>query len=489
MRSFISLLSGVVILLSFSASTGAGTKPQYPEMMFIIDASGSMWNKTETETRIEAAKQVMNEIIPAIPAEVRIGLTAYGHNRKGDCKDIETLIPSGSDDRNGLLQKVMALSPKGMTPMAAAIQNVADQLRNKETETTIVLVSDGEETCHDSPCAAVKDLKDSGIKFILHVVGFDVDRKQKEQLSCMAKAGGGQYFGAADSSSLLAAFKTVEKEVVKKVAFEKAKTTIKKKSTGLGKLKIVIPEQGLRSLNAIKIIRKKDNKVSRTIKNVKDSGTYPFPAGSYELVAGFGNSNYQPDSEVSYGIYEIHGGETTEIKLGILRINISEPLERIPAHRLTITKTDDSDFNITLIAKSGNAYYFYKPKPLVAGSYHFSIYPEMSRDNTPKAPLFVSETCTVPEAGEFVVTMDTGIKVKEAQDSTVIGWQLQTIGGGKTILHIQKEGNGWALWRPYIVNPGSYQLSVILKGMDEPLLVSDELIIAKGELLEFDTGL
>ena len=49
--------------------------------------------------------------------------------------------------------------------------------------------------------------------------------------------------------------------MVKKVAFEKAKTTTKKKSTGLGKLKIVIPEQGLRSLNAIKIIRKKDNKV------------------------------------------------------------------------------------------------------------------------------------------------------------------------------------------------------------------------------------
>ncbi|MEA3348105.1 MAG: hypothetical protein U9Q39_03490, partial [Pseudomonadota bacterium] len=119
----------------------------------------------------------------------------------------------------------------------------------------------------------------------------------------------------------------------------------------------------------------------------------------------------------------------------------------------------------------------------------FAVYPEMSRDKTPKAPLYVSDTCTIPEAGEYVVTIDTGIKVNQAQDSTVIGWQLQTIGGEKTILNIQKKGNGWALWRPYIVNPGSYQLSVILQGMDEPLLVSDELIIAKGELLEFDTGL
>ena len=489
MRSFISLLSTVVIFLSLFTSTGAQAKAQYPEMMFIIDASGSMWSKTGSQSRMDAAKQVMNEIIPSIPAEVRVGLTAYGHNRKGDCNDIETLIPPGSDDRDGLLQKVMALNPKGMTPMAAAIENVADQLKNKETETTIVLLSDGEETCHDAPCAAVKSLKDSGIKFILHVVGFGVNSKQKEQLSCMAEAGGGAYFGAADYSSLLAAFKTVEKEVVKKVAFEKAKSTVKKKSTGLGKLRVVIPEAGLRSLNALKIIRKKDNKVLRTLKNIKNDSTYPFPAGTYELVAGFGNSNYQPDSEVSYGIYEINGGETTEVKLGLLIINISEALERIPAHRLTITKTDEPDFNLTLIAKSGNAYYFYKPKPLLAGNYIFTVYPKMSRDKKPVAPLFVSETCTVPEAGECVVTIDTGIIVKEAQDSTVIGWQLQTIDGGKTILNIQKQGNGWALWRPYIVNPGSYQLSVILEGMDEPLLVADELTIAQGELLEFDTGL
>ena len=489
MRSFISLLSTVVIFLSLFTATGAQAKTQYPEMMFIIDASGSMWSNTGNQTRMETAKQVMREIIPSIPAEVRIGLTAYGHNRKGDCNDIETLIPPGSDDRNGLLQKVMALNPKGMTPMAAAIENVANQLKNKETETTIVLLSDGEETCHDSPCAVVKSLKDSGIKFILHVVGFSVNSKQKEQLSCMAEAGGGAYFGAADYSSLLAAFKTVEKGVVKKVEFEKAKSTVKKKSTGLGKLRVVISEPGLRSLNELKIIRKKDNKVLRTLKNIKNDSTYPFPAGTYELIAGFSNSNYQPNSEVSYGIYEINGGETTEVKPGLLIINISESLERIPAHRLTITKTDEPDFNLTLIAKSGNAYYFYKPKPLLAGDYIFTVYPEMSRDKKPVAPLFISETCTVPEAGECVVTIDTGIKVKEAQDSSVIGWQLQTIDGGKTVLNIKKQGNGWALWRPYIVNPGSYQLSVILEGMDEPLLVSDELTIAQGELLEFDTGL
>ncbi len=73
----------------------------------------------------------MNKIVPAIPAEVRGGLTAYGHNRKRDCNDIESLVPSVSNDRSVLLNTVMGLQPKGKLSMAAAIQNVADQLENK----------------------------------------------------------------------------------------------------------------------------------------------------------------------------------------------------------------------------------------------------------------------------------------------------------------------------------------------------------------------
>ena|GEM_PF-3244568 len=100
-------------------------------MMFIIDASCSMWGSAGKQSKIEAANQVMNKIVPAIPAEVRGGLTAYGHNRKRDCNDIESLVPSVSNDRSVLLNTVMGLQPKGKLSMAAAIQNVADQLENK----------------------------------------------------------------------------------------------------------------------------------------------------------------------------------------------------------------------------------------------------------------------------------------------------------------------------------------------------------------------
>jgi Ca-activated chloride channel family protein len=85
-------------------------------------------------------------------------------------------------------------------------------LKSREGETTVVLVSDGKETCEGDPCALVKELKASGIKFTMHVVGFDVTPEETKQLECIAKAGGGEYFAAKNAGE----FKKAAEEVVEK---------------------------------------------------------------------------------------------------------------------------------------------------------------------------------------------------------------------------------------------------------------------------------
>lgn len=47
------------------------------------------------------------------------------------------------------------------------------------------------------------------MKFVMHVVGFDVTDEDQTQLACIAEAGGGKYFGAADAARLLAALQAV----------------------------------------------------------------------------------------------------------------------------------------------------------------------------------------------------------------------------------------------------------------------------------------
>ena len=155
------------------------------------------------------------------------------------------------------------------------------------------------------------------------MVGFGVDEKGKDQLTCMAQAGGGRYIAAQDAGSLLAALETVKKEVAVKV--EQAKSTTVKAKTKLGKLKIAMPQSTVVTQGEIKIIRVKDNKVIKMAKPAAE-GTHPLLAGKYQVVLQYANTNYKPASEASLGEYEVKGGEVTEINLGGLVLNKAKGL-------------------------------------------------------------------------------------------------------------------------------------------------------------------
>ncbi|MFH0782315.1 MAG: VWA domain-containing protein [Pseudomonadota bacterium] len=186
-----------------SAATPSGN------LVFILDASGSMGAQIQGKMKIDIAKQVLVDLIKDLPSGVNVGLVAYGHRQKADCNDVEELAPLEPLDRESLATKIKALDHMGKTPLTLSVKIVAESLRTLEDETTIILVSDGEETCEGDPCAMVKELKASGIKFVMHVIGFDVTDKEKAQLSCLAEAGGGSYFTAKNAGELTSAAKKV----------------------------------------------------------------------------------------------------------------------------------------------------------------------------------------------------------------------------------------------------------------------------------------
>lgn len=476
------------LMFGFFFFTSIAQARGIPQVMFIFDASGSMWGHVGGQTKIEAAKEVMTRIVPKLPSEVKTGLTVYGHRRKGDCSDIEVLVSPGSTDRGRLLTQLKDVSPKGKTPIANSIKMVANLLKNVEEETTIILISDGEETCHADPCSAVKSLKKLDIKFVLHVVGFDVNAAQKEQLTCLAQAGGGQYFGAKDTQSLLAALETVRIEVAKKV--EKAKTTTRKAVTKLGKLQISMPESAKICLNTIKIARVSDGKLLKKVKDPKADSTHPLLTGKYEIIAGYANSNYKPDSEVSCGIFEIKGGETTAIKMGAIAVNIADSLKDIPAGAVIITKEGNQKFELTT-PYTGNSYYFYKTKPLPAGLYSFAVhYKKVYRYKTSNTPVVLAKNIRVEEQKESVVTIDSGIQLKKVKSTPISAWELIPVNQEKSLIKIERATNGdYSLWQPYAVPPGTYDLAVFPEGMTEALPVGEGITIKKGELLKFDAGI
>ena len=187
---------------------------------YILDASGSMWAEMDGSTRIEIAKDLLLDRLPTWrDQDANIGLVAYGHNTRGDCSDIEVLVDLKPLDEAELTRAISEISPKGKTPIAASIQLVADRLRVSEEAAHVILISDGEETCHPDPCEAVAELKALGIEFTMDVIGFDITEAERSQLQCLAAAAGGRYFAAEDAPQLHEAIVTAEEtEPVEKIA-------------------------------------------------------------------------------------------------------------------------------------------------------------------------------------------------------------------------------------------------------------------------------
>lgn len=190
------LISFSTVLLLLGLCTGAEAE----KLVYIFDASGSMWGQVDGVAKIEIAKEALSDLITKIPPDSEVGLVVYGHRREKDCSDIEELVPLGRPDAQAMVAAVQSIQPKGMTPMAASVRLVAERFRASGEKGDIILISDGKETCDADPCELVRSLRQAGIRLTLHVIGFDVGGETEQQLRCMAQAGGGQYFAASNAA-------------------------------------------------------------------------------------------------------------------------------------------------------------------------------------------------------------------------------------------------------------------------------------------------
>ena len=475
-------MKALKVLLVFLSIPLCAWGAAMPEAMFILDASGSMAEAAGAQTKMEAAKSVLAQVVPAVAPEVKVGLAAYGHRRVNDCTDIEVLVPPGTEDRAEVLARIAAMQPKGVTPIAAAITQVAALLKGREAETTIVLVSDGKETCGGNPREVVKTLKDGGIHFVMHVVGFGVTAVDQAELTGIAEAGGGKYFGAGDAAALLAALQAVNAEIAQKV--EAAKTVVVAQATGLGKVHIVVPESALQSLKGIRIVRKISDKVVKEGELPGADSTHPLMSGDYALTMLFANPNYQPPTEMPAGDFTVVKGGTAEIALGDLAFNIAEELKTAPVEEIVITD-GAAGGEVLRILPHGNDYYLFKPKALLPGTYDVSFLYRRCDKPTP-----VAKGLAIAAGKETVLTLDSGIIVTRPGGTRVRGWDLRPTGAAEPALAIRRGfDNEEPLWRPFPVAPGTYDLILKVNDMDEDLPAGEGIEIKPGVTVKFETGL
>ena len=168
----------------------------------LLDASGSMAQKVGGKTKMELAKEAINEFLSSMPEGAQVSLRVYGHegsnadsDKKISCDSTEVVYDLKAYDKSAFSNSLDSFKPTGWTPIAKAITEAKSDFEKagNEGQNIIYIVSDGVETCDGDPVKAAKELHDSNIAAVVNVIGFNVDSAGQKQLISVAQAGGGKY--------------------------------------------------------------------------------------------------------------------------------------------------------------------------------------------------------------------------------------------------------------------------------------------------------
>lgn len=177
-------------------------------VVIVLDASGSMLQRIDGIRRIEIAKSVLARFLQDLPPDgPEVGVRLFGTGGRGACNSSVLLPISPVDPAQAsvALDTVKAVNG-ARTPIGASLEAAAQDLAGRSGRQTIILITDGEETCGGAPRAAILALREAGLDVRLNIVGLDLsDADLVATYRDWADLGGGQYMDATDVEGLLSA--------------------------------------------------------------------------------------------------------------------------------------------------------------------------------------------------------------------------------------------------------------------------------------------
>ena len=178
-------------------------------VQIVVDASRSMWGQIDGVSKMQIAKETLEDVSYWLPADIDLALRAYGGtsaSESNNCADSNLLVPFGEMNRDYIRRAIAGLKPTGQTPIAYALNQAGRDFGTSQSDRIIVLVSDGIESCGGDPVQSAYALREQGIT--AHVIGFglgDAAEEDTASLQAVARASGGRYVTASSAEELQAA--------------------------------------------------------------------------------------------------------------------------------------------------------------------------------------------------------------------------------------------------------------------------------------------
>lgn len=192
-------------------------------ILFIVDFSNSMTEKLHGTQKINMVLDTMQELLPKLPENKRVGLRVYGH--KGGyampglaCKASSLIVPMIKGSAPQIQSALFSLKPTGWTPITYSLkQAVNSDFAGVKGKKRIILLTDGGENCDESPCDYVMELTQTRQDIYIDVIAFNIyDQEANNQLKCTALVTSGKFYSANTAAELLNSLQkslNVQKEV------------------------------------------------------------------------------------------------------------------------------------------------------------------------------------------------------------------------------------------------------------------------------------
>jgi len=197
-------IAASIVVAALATMAAVPAAAQGDKVMLIIDSSRSMWGQIDGVNKVVHARESLAEFFKSKQDAFRLGLMAYGHQQKASCDDFAVLEDVGEVDPGAYASAVNNISPKGSTPITAALDAAAKVMARETGRKHIILLSDGLDNCERDPCERAASLARSTPQMTLHTVAFDRSDKltDLQELSCIPEPSKGLFKTASNRAEL-----------------------------------------------------------------------------------------------------------------------------------------------------------------------------------------------------------------------------------------------------------------------------------------------